>query len=137
MSPTHLLTLVGLAVATGLGAACGGGEDATGDVHVVTVTDADFAREVKQADKPVLVDIWAEWCGPCRAMAPIVEAVAADYGNRLKVCKLNVDSNPETAREYQIRSIPALLLFKNGESVAQDVGFKSEKELKAWIDQNL
>ncbi len=89
---------------------------------VVNVSDANFAAEVLESDKPVLVDFWAEWCGPCRQIAPIIKQLAVDYAGRVKIVKLNVDESPQTAGAYGIRSIPTVLAFKNGEVVEQMMG---------------
>jgi thioredoxin 1 len=93
------------------------------------VTDAEFQTEVLQADKPVLVDFWAEWCGPCRMVGPIVDEIAEEHGDQLKVVKLNVDENPATARDYGIMSIPTLLVFKGGEPDKRIVGAKGKAAL--------
>jgi thioredoxin 1 len=89
---------------------------------VVNVSDANFAAEVLESDKPVLVDFWAEWCGPCRQIAPIIKQLAVDYAGRVKIVKLNVDESPQTAGAYGIRSIPTVLAFKDGEVVEQMMG---------------
>ena len=99
--------------------------------HVGEVTDAAFDAEVLQSDKLVLVDFWAPWCGPCRMLGPIVERVAAKLADKVKVVKLNVDDNSETAGSYGIRSIPTLIWFKNGEKVDAVVGFVEEEALTA------
>lgn len=104
---------------------------------LVTVTDDTFDREVLHSNVPVLVDFWAAWCGPCRMVAPVVEAIAGEYDGRLKVAKLNVDENPRTAAEYGIMSIPTLALFSNGEVAKRLVGYMPKEELKRNIDAAL
>jgi thioredoxin 1 len=101
---------------------------------IKTVTDTSFKTDVLESAKPVLVDYWAEWCGPCRMIAPLVEASAADYAERLTVAKVNIDENGATARRYGIRSIPTLMLFKDGLPVATHVGSLSRSQLHALID---
>jgi len=93
------------------------------------VTDATFEKEVLQAKEPTLVDLWAAWCGPCRMIAPVVEEIAEEYEGKLRVARLDVDSNQETPTRYGVRGIPTLLLFKNGEEVARIVGFRRKDEL--------
>jgi len=90
--------------------------------NAIHVTDATFEQEVLKSDIPVIVDFWATWCGPCRMIAPVIEELATEYEGKLKVCKLDVDNNQQTAGNYGIRSIPALLIFKNGENVNNIVG---------------
>lgn len=90
--------------------------------NVGEVTDATFEQEVLKSQLPVLVDFWAPWCGPCRAIAPVVEEIASDYTGKLKVLKLNTDENPKTAQSYRISGIPSLMVFKNGQPVEQVVG---------------
>ena len=104
---------------------------------VQTFTDGNFDTTVIQAGTPVLVDFWAEWCGPCRQMAPTVDALALDYDGRLAVGKLNVDDNPSVAQRFSIRGIPTLLLFKAGEVVDQVVGLVDGAQLKQMIDKHL
>jgi len=90
--------------------------------NVFEVTDANFQTEVLQADKPVLVDFWAAWCGPCRALGPTIEAIAGEQAEKVKVCKVDVDGSPNTAAQFGIRSIPTILFFKGGQQVGQLVG---------------
>jgi thioredoxin 1 len=101
---------------------------------VVTLTDATFHAEVLEAQTPVLVDFWAPWCGPCRALGPTIDDLAREYGGRVKVGKLNVDDNPATAREYQVRSIPTLIVFKDGKIVQGLVGGAPKARLSALLD---
>jgi len=105
--------------------------------HIRYVTDATFAPEVLQAPLPVLVDYWAEWCGPCRMIAPILDEVAKEYEGRLTVAKLNVDENQQTPQKYGIRGIPTLMLFKNGNIEATKVGAVSKSQLTAFIDSHI
>lgn len=101
-----------------------------------TVTDATFS-EFLQSDKPVLVDFWATWCGPCKMMAPVLEELATEYGEKLVVGKLDVDENPQTAQKFGIMSIPTLILFQNGEAVKQLVGYKPKSDLLAQLSDVL
>ncbi len=101
------------------------------------VTDTSFDPDVLKSDVPVLVDYWAEWCGPCRAIAPVLEDVAKDYEGRIKVAKMNVDENPEVPRKYNIRAIPTLMLFKNGNLEATKMGAMSKSQLTAFLDSNI
>ena len=114
------------------------GRRANEGVFMVTaVTDATLDREVKQADVPVLVDFWAEWCGPCRQVAPILEELSKEFEGQLKVVKLDVDSNPKVAQTYNIRGIPSLLLFKAGQVAGQKVGALPKNQLKAWLTKSV
>ena len=104
---------------------------------IAHVTDDSFEAEVLQADGPVLVDYWAEWCGPCKMIAPVLEEIASEYGDKVKIAKLNIDENPATPPKYGIRGIPTLMLFKGGNVEATKVGAVSKSQLSAFIDENL
>jgi thioredoxin 1 len=104
--------------------------------HTLTLTDGDFEQTVLNSDKPVLVDFWAEWCGPCRMIAPAVEALAEEYSGRVAVGKLNIDDNPNTPSKYGVRSIPSLLLFKGGEVVEATVGVTGKEQLAELLDKH-
>ena len=104
---------------------------------IVSVTDDSFEAEVLKSPAPVLVDYWAEWCGPCKMIAPVLEEIAKEYQGRIKVAKLNVDENPATPPRYGIRGIPTLMLFKNGSVEATKVGAVSKSQLSAFLDDNL
>jgi len=106
-------------------------------LNTVTLTDASFDRDVLTSDIPVLVDFWAEWCGPCRMMEPTINAVATAYAGRVKVGKLNVDDNGGTAMRYNIRGIPTLLLFKGGQVVDQRVGAIAKSEVQKMLEAHL
>ena len=95
----------------------------------VKVTDANFTDEVLTSDKPVLVDFWAEWCGPCKMVAPVLEEIATEHADKITIAKLDIDENPSTARDFQVMSIPTLILFKGGEPVKQIVGAKPKQAL--------
>ncbi|WP_298224895.1 thioredoxin [Acidocella sp.] len=101
------------------------------------VTDATFSADVLNSSKPVLVDFWAEWCGPCRSIAPSLEALAEEYQGKLEVVKVNIDENPMSPTQYGVRGIPTLLIFKDGKVAAQQVGAAPKSVLKAWIDKSL
>jgi thioredoxin 1 len=104
---------------------------------IVHTSDATFESDVLQSTEPVLLDFWAEWCGPCKMIAPILDEAADSYKGRLKVAKLNIDENPQTPPRFGIRGIPTLILFKNGAVAAQKVGAMSRSQLTAFLDQNL
>ena len=105
--------------------------------HVVHTTDATFAEDVLKSEKPVLLDFWAEWCGPCKMIAPILDEIATEYHDRIKVAKIDIDANPQTPPKFGIRGIPTLILFKNGTVEAQKVGAVSKSQLLAFLDSNL
>jgi thioredoxin 1 len=105
--------------------------------HIRHVTDDTFELEVLQSQTPVLVDYWAEWCGPCKSIAPVLDELAQEYAGRLKVAKLNIDENQSTPPKYGIRGIPTLMLFKNGNMEAMKVGALSKSQLTAFIDSNI
>jgi thioredoxin 1 len=104
---------------------------------IKNLSDASFESDVLKSDKPVLVDYWAEWCGPCKMIAPILDDVAKEYAGKLKVAKLNIDENQETPAKFGIRGIPTLMLFKGGNVEATKVGALSKSQLTAFIDSNL
>jgi len=105
--------------------------------NIVHTTDATFTQDVLKSDKPVLLDFWAEWCGPCKMIAPILDEIASEYQDRVKIAKLNIDENPQTPPKFGIRGIPTLILFKNGTVEAQKVGAVSKSQLLAFLDSNL
>lgn len=104
---------------------------------IVHLSDATFEQEVVNADGPVLVDYWADWCGPCKMIAPILDEVATEYGDKIKIAKLNIDENPATPPKYGIRGIPTLMLFKGGNVEATKVGAVSKSQLTAFLDSNI
>lgn len=105
--------------------------------NIVHLSDDSFEKDVLQADGPVLVDYWAEWCGPCKMIAPILEEIASEYDGRVTVAKLNIDDNSGTPPKYGIRGIPTLMLFKDGQVEATKVGALSKSQLTAFIDSNI
>jgi len=104
---------------------------------IVHTTDGDFDADVTNNETPVLIDFWAEWCGPCKMIAPLLDQVADEYAGKLSVVKLNVDENPNTAQKFGIRSIPTLILFKDGAPQAQKLGAMSKSDLAQFIDTNI
>ena len=105
--------------------------------HIVHISDESFEEEVLQSERPVLIDYWAEWCGPCKMFAPVLDEIATEYSDRLKVVKLNIDDNPQTPPKYGIRGIPTLMVFKNGQVEATKVGAVSKAQLTAFLDDSL
>ena len=105
--------------------------------HIVHTSDATFDQDILKADKPVLLDFWAEWCGPCKMIAPVLDEIAEEYKERLTIAKINIDENPQTPPKFGIRGIPTLILFKNGIVEAQKVGAVSKSQLAAFLDSNL
>ena len=105
--------------------------------NIINVTDASFEDDVLKEEGAVLVDYWAEWCGPCKMIAPVLEEIAKEYGDQLKICKLNIDENSETPPKFGIRGIPTLMLFKGGNVEATKVGALSKSQLSAFIEANL
>lgn len=104
---------------------------------IVHISDGTFEADVLQANGPILVDFWAEWCGPCKMIAPVLQEVAQEYDGKVTIAKLNIDENPDTAPQYGIRGIPTLLLFKDGQLVANHVGALSKAQLVEFLDANL
>jgi len=105
--------------------------------HVVHVTDASFEDDVLKADTPILLDFWAEWCGPCKMIAPMLDEVASEYKDKLKIAKINIDENPKTPQRFNVRGIPTLILFKNGQVEGQKVGALRKSDLAAFLDGKL
>jgi thioredoxin 1 len=106
-------------------------------MSVIHISDSTFQTDVAQSDKPVLVDFWAEWCAPCKAIAPILDELADDFQDRLQIAKIDVEANPQITQQFSVRNIPTLILFKNGVVEAQQVGGVSKKQLKDFLEANL
>ena len=102
-----------------------------------TVTDASFQADVLDSSTPVLLDFWAEWCGPCKMIAPALEEIAAELGDKVTIAKLNIDENPDTPGKYGVRGIPTMLLFKNGQPVAQKVGAAPRSQIQQWLESEI
>ncbi|MGN6386643.1 MAG: thioredoxin [Verrucomicrobiota bacterium] len=103
--------------------------------NIVTATEANFNEEVVQSTTPVLVDFWAEWCGPCKMLAPLLDELASEYNGKVKIAKVNIDDHQNLASQYRVTAIPKLLIFKNGQVMEQMVGAKSKRDLKASLDK--
>ena len=100
-----------------------------------TITDSNFDDEINNSQLPILVDFWAEWCGPCKMIAPILDEIAKEYGEKLKICKIDVDSNPDIAPKFGIRGIPTLIMFKDGNAESTKVGAVSKSQLIEFVDE--
>jgi len=105
--------------------------------QIIHVTDSSFDQDVLQSERPVLLDFWAEWCGPCKAIAPLLEEIAGEYAGKVTVAKMNVDENPKTPMRFNVRSIPTLILFKNGKAEGQKIGAGRKAEFAAFLDGKL
>ena len=105
--------------------------------NIVHVAENDFETEVLQADLPVLVDFWAEWCGPCKMIEPVVEQLATEYAGKIKVTKVNIDENPGTSRQFNVRGIPTLLMFKDGKVQGMKVGAVTKSQLQSFVDESI
>ena len=103
----------------------------------VKTTDTDFQNDVLGSTEPVLVDFWAEWCGPCKAIGPALEEISAELGDKIKIAKLNIDENPMTPTQYGVRGIPTLLIFKGGEVIAEKIGAMPKSQLQQWIEASI
>jgi thioredoxin 1 len=114
-----------------------GAVSAVSNPSIVHTSDATFDKDVLKSDKPVLLDFWAEWCGPCKMIAPILDEIADTYKDKIRIAKLNIDENPNTPPKFNIRGIPTLILFKNGTVEAQKVGAVTKSQLAAFLDSNL
>jgi thioredoxin 1 len=114
-----------------------GAVSAVSNPSIVHTSDATFDKDVLKSDKPVLLDFWAEWCGPCKMIAPILDEIADTYKDKIRIAKLNIDDNPNTPPKFNIRGIPTLILFKNGTVEAQKVGAVTKSQLAAFLDSNL
>jgi thioredoxin len=105
--------------------------------NIIHVTDSSFEEEILKSNMPVMLDFWAEWCGPCRAIVPVLEDIAQEYNGKLIVAKLNVDENPSTPQKYAVRGIPTLIIFRNGSVIGTKVGQASKTQLSAFIDSTI
>ena len=105
--------------------------------NITAVSDTSFEEDVLKSEQPVLVDYWAEWCGPCKMIAPVLEDIASEYAGRLKIVKLNIDENPQTPTKYGVRGIPTLMLFKDGQVIGTKVGAAPKSALQDWLNQHV
>ncbi len=106
-------------------------------MSVLHASDTSFEKDVLKSDRPVVVDFWAEWCGPCKMIAPYLDEIAAELGDKVKIVKVNIDENPLTPTKYGVRGIPTLMVFKNGAAVATKVGALPKRQLQDWIEQSV
>ena len=106
-------------------------------MSTIKVTDESFSDDVLNADKPVLVDFWAEWCGPCKAIGPSLEELSEEMSSKLKIVKINIDENPSTSQAYGIRSIPALMIFKDGQKISEKMGALPKSALESWVKETI
>ena len=136
MTNRHIIIAVALVIGVAVIYAATSRQN-TGSSNIVSVTSDDFNEKVLQSKNPVLVDFWASWCGPCRQMGPIVDEIAVEYAGKINVYKVNVDDNKPLAAQYGINSIPTLIIFKNGQSISQQVGLSPKGNITQWIENSI